>query len=84
MKVFLFKHSVSLVYILGATVLVLMIAAFLLYAEKSRVLSVNHALILQNDSIISEHINLKQQMLQREFGSGSNREEMSSLHQSQK
>lgn len=72
-----------MVYFLAATVLVLVVAVIFLYTEKTRVLSDNHTLILQNDSIIAEHINLKHQLLEEQFR-GPNGEGMSSLHQLKK
>ena len=84
MKLFLLKYSVSLVYILGVTVVFLVVAAVFLFMEKKRVLSNNHSLILQNDSIMSEHIHLKQQFLQRQFDPPGNGIEMSTQHRAPK
>jgi hypothetical protein len=66
MKVFIFKYSVPLVYALTAVVLVLTFAAVLLYQQKSKAQNVSRVLILQNDSILSENIQLKNSLLQRE------------------
>ena len=66
MRVFIFKYSVPLVYTLISTVLVLLFTATLLYQQKSRVQSHNRILILQNDSILSENIQLKNSILQQE------------------
>lgn len=67
MRVFIFKYSIPLVYALAVTVLVLAFASALLYAQKSRVQIHNRELILQNDSILSENIQLKNSLLQQEM-----------------
>ncbi|HEY1023263.1 MAG TPA: hypothetical protein VGE06_13170 [Flavisolibacter sp.] len=66
MRVFIFKYSVPLVYALTAIVLVLTFAASLLYQQKNRAQNVSRVLILQNDSILSENIQLKNSLLERE------------------
>ncbi|MBB1286528.1 hypothetical protein HRH25_19255 [Flavisolibacter sp. BT320] len=68
MRVFIFKYSVPLVYALTSAVLVLFFATALLYQQKSKAQSVNRVLILQNDSILSENIQLKNALLQQEVG----------------
>lgn len=83
MKVFLFKYSVSLVYILSASVFVLMVAAFLLYNDRSKVQSHNHTLILQNDSIIAEHINLKNELLKHQLRNPGKKVSLSSIKTSE-
>lgn len=74
MKVFLFKYSLSLIYILSVSVFVLLVAAFLLYTDRNKVQHHNHTLILQNDSIIAEHINLKNELLQQELKSAAKKQ----------
>lgn len=69
MRVFIFKYSVPLVYALTAVVLVLTFAAVLLYQQKNKAQDVSRVLILQNDSILSENIQLKNSLLQREVKS---------------
>lgn len=66
MRVFIFKYSVPLVYALASAVLVLILAAYLLYQQKTKAQSFNRVLILQNDSILSENIQLKNSLLQQE------------------
>lgn len=66
MKVFIFKYSVPLVYVLACTVLVLLFAATFFYQQKTRVQDYNRVLILQNDSILSENIHLKNSLLQQD------------------
>ena len=66
MRVFIFKYSVPLVYALASAVLVLFLAAALLYTQNSKVQSLNRNLILQNDSILSENIQLKNLLLSQE------------------
>jgi hypothetical protein len=77
MRVFIFKYSVPLVYALTSTVLVLFFAAALLYQQKSKAQSVNRVLILQNDSILSENIQLKNALLQQEVKSPEKRDGLS-------
>ena len=77
MRVFIFKYSVLLVYGLFATVLVLSFAALLLYQQKSKVQTVNRVLILQNDSILSENIALKNAMLQQEVKGSEKKDRLS-------
>lgn len=77
MRVFIFKYSVPLVYVLLATVLVLSFAALLLYQQKSKVQTVNRVLILQNDSILSENIELKNAILQQEVSGSDKKDRLS-------
>ena len=77
MRVFIFKYSVPLVFALAATVLVLTFAAALLYQQKNKVQSHNRVLILQNDSILSENIQLKNSLLQQEIKSPGKRNGLS-------
>jgi hypothetical protein len=66
MKVLLFRYSVPLVYFLSAVVMVLIIVTLLLYFGKSKAETYNRFLILQNDSILSEHIRLKNAFQQQQ------------------
>lgn len=77
MRVFIFKYSVPLVYVLLATVLVLSFAALMLYQQKSKVQTVNRVLILQNDSILSENIELKNAILQQEVSGSDKKDRLS-------
>lgn len=77
MRVFIFKYGVQLVYALSATVLVLAVAALLLYQQNCKAQTVNRVLVLQNDSILSENIALKNAMLQQEVKSSGKRDRLS-------
>ena len=66
MRVFIFKYSVPLVYALATAVLALTFATALLYQQKNKTKSANRVLILQNDSILSENIELKNSIIQQE------------------
>ena len=77
MRVFIFKYSVPLVYALTTAVLVLTFASVLLYQQKSKTQNVNRVLILQNDSILSENIQLKNSLLQQEVKTPGNKEGLS-------
>lgn len=80
MKFLLFKYSVPLVYALTALLLVLATAAVMLYAQRGTALQQNRQLILQNDSILSENIKLKNSLLQAEVKQLSKKASLSSVN----
>ncbi|RYZ62725.1 MAG: hypothetical protein EOO14_01390 [Chitinophagaceae bacterium] len=77
MRVFIFKYGVQLVYALTATVLVLAVAALLLYKQNCKAQTVNRVLVLQNDSILSENIALKHAILQQEVKGAGKKDRLS-------
>ena len=66
MKALLFKYNTVIIYLLGSIVVVLSFAALFLYRQQTSMVQENRFLILQNDSILSENIELKNQLLQKQ------------------
>jgi hypothetical protein len=70
MKFVLFRYSFPLVYSLSAMVLVLLLTTSFLYHQKTKTQSYNRVLILQNDSLLSEQIRLKNAIPRTENSTG--------------
>jgi hypothetical protein len=64
MKAFLHKYTAPMFSALTAVVVLLLVASTLLYMEKAEVKTQNRVLILQNDSILSENIRLRNTLQQ--------------------
>lgn len=59
MNTLLAKYRVSLFYFFSTALIVLAVTAAAFYWQKNRMVEENRTLILQNDSILSENIHLK-------------------------
>lgn len=66
MRVIRFKYSFPVISFLSASVVVLLIASFFLYSEKNKAQYHNRVLIIQNDSILSENIKLRNASIQQQ------------------